>query len=139
MATLEANLATLITALGTDFKRRTIPVVFSAQSVLSVRTGKSKVQMLGSGTIVSVKGWLDTPATGATTFKVDINKNGTTIYGTQANQPTWTASANAATVGTHSVTTYADGDQLSCDIDAVGNTVAGSDLTITIWLLRTGD
>lgn len=139
MATLETRLLALASALGGDFKLGTIPIPFSAQGVLTVRTGKSKVQLLGSGLIVAVKGWLDTPATGATTFKVDINKNGTTIYGTQANRPTWVASANAATVGSHSVTTYADGDQLSCDIDAIGSTVAGSDLTITIWLLRTGN
>lgn len=139
MATLQQRLADLITALGADFKRRTNPYVFSASGAMTVRTGKSFVQLIGSGTIVAVRAYLNTAPTGATTFKVDINKNGTTIYGTQANQPTWTASANAATVGSHSVTTYADGDRLSVDIDAVGSTVAGSDLTVVVYLLRTGD
>lgn len=138
MATLEARLAALIAALGADFKLDTVPLVFSAQGALTTRTGKSFVQMLGSGTIVAVKGYLDTPATGATTFKVDVNKNGSTIYATQTNRPTWVASANAATVGAHSVTTYADGDRMSVDIDAIGSTVAGSDLTLTMWVLRTG-
>lgn len=139
MATLIGRLTDLINALGVDFKRRTIPVVFSASGAMTTRTGKSFVQCLGSGTIVSVKAYLNTAPTGATTFKVDINKNGTTIYGTQSNQPTWVASANAATVGSHSVTTFADGDRLSVDIDAVGSTVAGSDLTVVVYLLRTGD
>lgn len=139
MSTLEDRLATLITALGTDYKRGTIPIVFSAQSAMTVRTGKSRIQLLGSGVIVAVKGYLDTVPTGATTFKVDVNKNGTTIYGTQANQPTWVASANVATVGSHSVTTFADGDYLSVDVDAVGSTIAGSDLTITVWIRRDGD
>lgn len=139
MATLEDRLNALIQDLGADFKRGAVPLTFSAQGALTVRTGKSKIQLLGGGLIVSVRGWLDTPATGTTQFTVDVNLNGTTIYGTQANRPTWAASANAATVGTHSVTAFSDGDQLSCDIDSVGNTVAGSDLTVTVWVLRTTD
>jgi len=37
----------------------------------------------------------------------------------------------------HQVTTFVDNDRLSLDIDAVGNTVAGSDLTVTVYILRT--
>ncbi len=139
MSTLEDQLATLITALGTDYKRRTVPLVFTATGAMTTRTGKSFVQMYGSGVIVAVRAYLNTAPTGGTTFKVDVNKNGTTIYGTQANQPTWTASANTATVSSHSVTTFADGDRFSCDIDAIGSTVAGSDLTVTLWVRRDGD
>lgn len=134
---LQSRLSDLITQLGTDFKLGTVPLIFSAQGLATVRTGKSSVPLLGGGSIVAVKAWLDTAPTGATTFKVDINKNGTTIYGTQANRPTWTASAQAATVGAHSVTTFADGDRLSVDIDAIGSTVAGSDLVVVVYILRT--
>lgn len=137
MATLEARLTALVAALGADFKLDTVPLVFSAQGALTTRTGKSFVRMLGSGLIVAVNGWLDTAPTGATTFKVDVNKNGTTIYGTQANQPIWVAGSNSPTVGAHSVTTYATGDRISVDIDAIGSTIAGSDLTVTLWTLRT--
>lgn len=139
MATLESRLASLITDLGTDFKRGTFPIAFSGQGAQTVRTGKSFVRMLGSGLIVAVQGWLDTAPTGATTFKADVNLNATTIYGTQGNRPIWVASANAPTVGAHSVTTYSDGDRLSIDVDDVGSTIAGSDLTMTVWCLRTGD
>lgn len=138
MATLQSRLSSLITQLGTDFKLGTRPLVFSAQGVLTTRTGKSFVQLLGSGLIVATKGYLDTAATGATTFKADVNLNGTTIYGTQGNRPIWVASTNAATVGAHSVTSYADGDRLSVDIDAIGSTIPGSDLTLTVYILRTG-
>lgn len=137
MATLETRLAALVAALGADFKLDTVPIVFSAQGALTTRTGKSFVRMLGSGLIVAVNGWIDTAPTGATTFKVDVNKNGSTIYGTQTNQPTWVAASNTPTVGAHSVTAYANGDRISVDIDAVGSTVAGSDLTVTLWTLRT--
>lgn len=137
MATHESRLSALIAALGADFKLGTVPYVFSASGVLTTRTGKSKLQLLGSGIIVAVKAYLDTAPTGGTQFAVDVNKNGTTIYGTQANRPIWVASANIATVGAHSVTTFTDGDRLSVDIDAVGSTVAGSDLTVTVYCLRT--
>lgn len=137
MASLQSRLSDLITQLGADYKKTTRAFVFSSAGAQTVKTGVSKVPLLGTGTIVAVKGYLNTAPTGATTFKVDVNKNGTTIYGTQANQPTWTASANAATVGAHSVTTFADGDVLSVDVDAVGSTVAGSDLVVVVYILRT--
>lgn len=137
MADLETRLAALITALGADFKLDTVPYIFSSAGVQTAHVGVSQVPLLGSGVIVAVKGYLNTAPTGATTFKVDVNKNGTTIYGTQTNRPIWTASANAATVGSHSVTAFANGDQLSVDIDAIGSTVAGSDLTVVVYCLRT--
>lgn len=137
MASLQSRLNDLITALGADFKLDTVPYIFSSAGAQTVKTGTSKVPLLGGGTIVAVKGYLNTAPTGATTFKVDINKNGTTIYGTQSNQPTWVASANAATVLSHSVTTYAANDVLSVDVDAVGSTVAGSDLVVVVYCLRT--
>lgn len=125
-------------SLGTNLKRA-VPIQFVATGAMSVRTGKQKVQLFGSGRIVAVKAWLDTAPTGATTFKVDINKNEVSIYGTQANRPTWVASAQAATVLAHSVTTFVDGDRISWDIDAVGNTVAGSDISVTVWVIMDGD
>jgi hypothetical protein len=137
MASLQSRIADLITALGTDAKLRTVPLVYSASGAMTTRTGKSEIPLLGGGTIVAVKARLNTAPTGATQFAVDINKNGTTIYGTQGNRPIWVASAKAATVGAHSVTTFADGDYLTVDIDAVGSTIAGSDLTVVVYVLRT--
>lgn len=139
MATMEARLADLITALGADFKRGAVPLVFSLTGSMSVRGGRVKTQLFGSGLIVSVKGWLETAPTGTTLFQADVLKNAATIYGTTANRPTWVSGSNAATVGSNSVTAYSNGDQISCDIKAVGNTVAGSDLTVTVWVLRTGE
>lgn len=135
---LVSQINALITQIGADFKRGTVGIPFSASGVLTVRTGKSKYVMLGSGLIVAVKAYLDTPATGASLI-VDVNKNGTTIYGTAGNRPTFAASSNTPTIGAHSVTTYADGDRLSIDIDQIGSTVAGSDLTVVVYHLRTGD
>lgn len=76
---------------------------------------------------------LATAPTGATTFKVDVNYDGVTIFGTQTNRPIWVASANLATVGAASVTSFLAGHYWSWDVDAIGSTVAGSGLNG--WML----
>lgn len=110
---------------------------FSSSGVQTVKTGTLRYPVKG-GTfqIQTVAAMLGTAPTGATTFKVDVNKNGTSIYGTQTNRPTWVASANAATVGAHTATTVTDGDYLTIDVDAIGSTVAGSDLVVVIRMQR---
>lgn len=110
--------------------------MFSSKGSLTAHVGASFVPMLGSGSIVAVKGWLATGPTGSSVV-ADINKNGTTIFGTQSNRPTWTT-AGAGTIGAFSVNTFADGDRFSVDLDFVGSTTPGSDLVIVVYVLRTG-
>lgn len=114
----------------------TIP--FSSSGAQTVHTGVSRFPFIGAGTILSVVAMLNTAPTGATTFKIDVNKNGTSLWNTnQTNRPIWVASANAATVGALDTTTIANGDYLTVDIDAVGSTIAGSDLVVVVRILRT--
>jgi hypothetical protein len=83
-------------------------------------------------TILSVRASAGTAPTGASIL-VDINKNGTTIFTTQANRPTIAAAANTSGKVTNmDVTTVAAGDYLTVDIDQVGSTVSGSDLVVQI-------
>jgi hypothetical protein len=64
---------------------------------------------------------------------VDINKNGVTIFTTQGNRPTIAiAGTTSGKVTNMDVTTIADGDSLTVDVDQVGSTVAGADLTVQI-------
>ena len=64
---------------------------------------------------------------------VDVNKNGTTIYSTQANRPTVPATTNGGAISaTPNVTSFAVGDYLTVDIDQIGSTIAGGRLTIGI-------
>jgi hypothetical protein len=63
-----------------------------------------------------------------------VNKNGTTIFTTQANRPTIAISGNTDESGVPDVTALADGDYLEVDIDQIGSTVAGSDLTVQIYM-----
>jgi len=64
---------------------------------------------------------------------VDVNRDGTTIFTTQSNRPTITASTNSSGKVTNmDVTTVADGSYLTVDIDQVGNTISGGALTVQV-------
>lgn len=135
--TYDDQVKAALQAVAGDMMVREFCLPYYKQGAQTAFVGTGQLPILGAGRILGVRARLATAPTGTTTFKVDVNKNGTSIYGTQANRPTWTASANAATVGAHSVTTFVDGDYFSIDVDAIGSTVAGSDLTVGLYLLRT--
>jgi len=83
-------------------------------------------------TIRSVRASVGTPPTGAPII-VDVNVNGATIFTTQANRPTIPAGQNTSGAATgQSVTTIPDGGYFTVDIDQVGSTQAGADLTVQI-------
>lgn len=62
----------------------------------------------------------------------DVNKNGTTIFTTQANRPTITAGSFYDGSSVPNVTSFAAGDYITVDVDAVGATTPGSDAVIKI-------
>ena len=63
---------------------------------------------------------------------VDVNENGTTIFSTQSNRPEITATEFTDESTTINDASWADGNYLQADVDQVGSTIAGADLTITI-------
>jgi len=70
---------------------------------------------------------------------MDINKNGTTIFTTQANRPTIPISGfDSGRVTNMDVTALVDGDYFTADIDQIGSTVVGQDLLVFIELKSTG-
>lgn len=73
-----------------------------------------------------------TAPTGAALI-VDINLNGTTLFTTQANRPEIAISATEGESTTFNVETGADDDVFTIDVDQVGSTVAGADLTVILW------
>lgn len=104
---------------------------FSKAGVLSVVTGTSRfvfpfpVTVLGATLVVS-----SAPVGAA--IKVDVNLNGTTIFTTQANRPTI---ADGATVGSEAapdVTAVLAGQYLTVDVDQVGSSTPGSNLTVVV-------
>ena len=82
-------------------------------------------------TITKVKLVVKTVPTGAAII-VDVNKNGTTIFTTQANRPQIAIGESTGDSGTPDVTALAEGDKLTVDIDQIGSTIAGADLTVEV-------
>ena len=117
------------------FQREVVTVTIPG--ALAVAAGTLRFPV-GSGTwaITSVRATLGTAPTGSAAI-VDVNKNGTTIYGTPANRPTVADGANAATGGAPATTSVTAGDYLSVDVDQVGSTTPGADLVVAIRLTRT--
>lgn len=111
--------------------------VFGADGALTVRTGATRFRFPWAVTILGVTAAVGTAPTGASLI-MDVSKNGTTIFTTQGNRPTIAAGANAtASEPTPDVTSMAAGDYLTVDIDQIGSTVAGSDLSVFIRYRRT--
>ena len=109
---------------------------FSRQGTLAVASGTQRLPIDGPYTIVGTRLMVGTAPTGASIL-VDVNKNGTSIYTTQANRPVIAAGANAGGPGsTPDITSLVAGDYLTIDVDQVGSTIAGSDLTVTIVVTK---
>jgi hypothetical protein len=121
-STIDSKLALKLDILGTWTQ---------ADAVLAVGTGAQRFYAPYPCTIVQVRINVVTAPTGASLI-VDVNKNGTTIFGTQSARPTIPAAAVTAVSGTPTVATLAAGDYLTIDIDQVGSTVAGGYLTATV-------
>jgi hypothetical protein len=63
---------------------------------------------------------------------VDVNKNGTTIFTTQANRPAVATSTNLSSTTAPDVTTLASGDYLTFDVDFVGSGGGAAFAVITV-------
>jgi hypothetical protein len=108
-------------------------VTYGKAGPLVTTTGAIRYRFPFAATIVGVSLAVSTAPTGSSII-CDVNKNGTTIFTTQANRPTILAGAfNTATEVTNmNITSIAAGDYLTLDIDQVGSTVSGSNLSAFI-------
>jgi hypothetical protein len=106
---------------------------FSSSGTLTTGAGTFRIYNDSGGTLTirAVRASVGTAPTGAAVI-VDVNIGGTTIFTTQGNRPTIAVSTNTAKVTNMNVTTIADGSYFTVDIDQVGSTVAGGDLTVQI-------
>ncbi|MUN41396.1 hypothetical protein [Actinomadura litoris] len=106
---------------------------FSYTGILSVRTGTGRIYN-DTGRALTIGTVRASAATGPAgqSLIIDVHKSGTTIYTTQANRPTIAAGQVTGTGGVPDVATWAAGEYLTVDIDQVGTTTPGSDLTVTI-------
>lgn len=109
---------------------------FSIPGTLAVGSGVSRFRFPFNAVLLGVTASIGTAPTGQSAI-FDVNKNGATIYSTQANRPTITAGANATTTEpTPDITTITAGDYLTIDRDQVGSGVAGADAMLFLRYRR---
>lgn len=127
------GLRTDVDAVTSNFNayKPTVQWVFSMNGPIGVRVGGLRLRNPGrSITISKVYIDLGTAPVGANAI-VDVNKNGVTMFTTQANRPTVLDGSNAGNA-TPDVTSFNNGDYITVDIDQIGSTTSGSDLTVSI-------
>ena len=106
--------------------------VFTVPGVISTGVGRARFYCPGAATLNRIRASVGSAPTGSDII-VDVNKNGTTVFTTQTARPKIFAGQTTAT-GTPAITTIAQGDYITVDIDAVGSLFAGSDLTVQVEL-----
>lgn len=109
---------------------------YSVSGALVVAAGKSRFRAPFPITLSAVSAAIDTAPVGAAVI-VDVNKNGTTVFTTQANRPSIAAGANSAAEVVPDVVSVAAGDVITVDVDQIGSTTAGSDLSVMVRYRRT--
>lgn len=123
---------TIAAAGGTDTNTRIFTFVLHRGENATTGTNKTNKLIADKAyTISKAYAYAVTAPTGAALI-FDINKNGTTIWTTQANRLQVAATANYGTQTSFDVTTLAEGDVLSIDIDQIGSTVSGADITVQL-------
>ena len=98
---------------------------------LVVSTGVLRLYFKRAVTITNVMASVNTAPTGAAII-IDVNKNGTTLFTGGTDRPQIAISGFVDLTAVPAVTSVAAGDYLQVDIDQVGSTIAGADLTVTI-------
>jgi hypothetical protein len=126
---------TLGLVIGTDVAAavhtRYFEKVYGKSGTLVASTGVARMYFKRAATITNVYASVGTAPTGAA-IRIDVNKNGTTIFTTQGNRPDIAVSTFADMTATPDVTSIAASDYITVDIDVIGSTVAGADLTVGI-------
>lgn len=118
---------------GTDSKAIPRGFAFAVVGSLVTETSATPVLVaLATQTITKAYANVKTAPSGAAII-VDININGTSIWNTTpANRLTIADAATSGTQTSFDTTALSEGDILTIDIDQVGSTTAGSDLTVTL-------
>lgn len=107
--------------------------VFSMDGNLIIKVGTARWRVVGSLIIRNIVATVGTTPTGADVI-VDVNLNGTTIFTDQSFRPTISPGSNDSGVTSPDVTNLSEGDYLTVDIDQVGSSFPGADLTVQVVL-----
>lgn len=121
---------------GTIYKA-TRELTWTVAGTLSTGIGVDRRRLPETAFIIDAATAVDTAPTDATLI-VDFHLNGTTIFTTQGNRPTIAISGNDSGLAIPDVTAGAAAQYLTMDIDQIGSTVAGADLTGIIRYVNVG-
>ena len=128
-----ANAAAARTAIGAGDTTEYIIIALSDETTaLTTGTAKATFVMPYAMTLTSVIATVNTAPTGSA-LQVDINEGVSSILSTKLTiDATEKTSATAATPAVISDTALASGAEIILDIDAVGSTIAGAGLKVTL-------
>jgi hypothetical protein len=106
---------------------------FAITGTLTTGTNLTNAHIIiGAQTVTKAYAYVKTAPTAADLI-IDINLNGTSIWATtQANRLTVSAGDTEATQTSFDTTALSDEDVITVDIDQVGSSVSGADLTIVL-------
>jgi hypothetical protein len=107
-------------------------IAYYIDGTLAVETTAMSFTAPMAMTVTGGKIAVDTAPTGAALI-CDIHKNGTTLFTTQGNRPTVADAGTSAAITAPDVTAIAQGDKITLEIDQVGSTVAGANLSLTLY------
>lgn len=111
-------------------------LIYTVPDALEVSTGVVKFMLPFAVTIVSCRALVGTAPTGASAI-IDVNVDGTTIYSTQGNRPTiTTGNTDSGSWSAPDVTSFSANSYFTVDIDQIGSTIAGANLTLMIYCTR---
>ena len=105
--------------------------VYNYPGTLVAGSGTQRLYFTQSITIYNLAISVGTAPTGASVI-VDVNKNGTTLFTTQANRPTIAVSTFNDLTAVPDETSVTAGQYLTIDIDQIGSTIAGADLVVIV-------
>lgn len=117
-----------------QYKKQTITAVVTGGLAPTIGLARFYNDTGSTWQIISVRAQVEEAPTGAA-IVVDVNLSGTTIFTTQSNRPQISSGQSFGTKAIPDVTDVADGAYLTVDIDSVGTTTYGADLTIQIVVL----
>lgn len=112
-----------------EIRGRAIPFTFSKTGALAVAAGAHRQYNDGRElTIDAVRVSVGTVPTGAALL-VDVNLDGVSILSAAAS----VAAGGHTTTAAPTITLWPEGSYLTVDVDQVGSTTPGEDLTVTVW------
>lgn len=125
-----------INRISDDFEKSftTLLPCSDETTALTTGTAKRKERIYGQRTLIGVRASLSTAQTSGTIFTVDVNKNGTTVLSTKLTiVNTEKTSVTALIPAVISVADFYDDDEISVDIDQIGDGTASGLKVLLIW------